>query len=90
MKCVHKGLRRLAEQDDAKGLPQPLVPRIRCVLAELAAARSGQDMDLPGHRLHPLKGDRRGYWSVRISGNWRIIFRFVDGEAVDVELIDYH
>ena len=47
-------------------------------------------MDLPGFRLHPLKGDRRGQWSVRVSGNWRIGFRFVDGEAVDVDLVDYH
>ena len=47
-------------------------------------------MELPGYRLHPLRGDRRGQWSVRVSGNWRIVFRFVEGEAVDVDLIDYH
>ena len=59
-------------------------------MTELAAAQSAQDMELPGYRLHPLKGDRRGQWSVRVSGNWRIVFRFVEGEAVDVDLIDYH
>ena len=71
-------------------MPQHLVRRIRCILTELAAAQSAQDMELPGYRLHPLKGDRRGQWSVRVSGNWRIVFRFVGGEAVDVDLIDYH
>ena len=44
----------------------------------------------PGFRLHPLKGDRVDQWSVRVSGNWRVVFRFEDGEAVDVDLIDYH
>ena len=47
-------------------------------------------MDIPGYRLHPLAGDRSSQWSVRVSGNWRIVFRFVDGVAVDVDLIDYH
>jgi len=47
-------------------------------------------MDLPGFRLHPLKGDRAGEWSVTVSGNWRIVFRFADGRAGDVDLIDYH
>ena len=46
--------------------------------------------DAPGFRLHPLKGDRAGQWSVRVSGNWRVVFRFEDGEAVDVDLVDYH
>ena len=46
--------------------------------------------DAPGFRLHPLKGDRTGEWSVRVSGNWRVVFRFEDGEAVDVDLVDYH
>ena len=47
-------------------------------------------MNLPGYHLHPLKGDRRGQWSVRVSGNWRIVFRFAGGVAVDVTLVDYH
>ena len=71
-------------------MPQHLTRRIRRILTELAAARSARDMELPGYRLHPLRGDRRGQWSVRVSGNWRIVFRFVEGEAVDVDLIDYH
>ena len=63
-------------------MPQRLTRRIRRILTELAAAQSAQDMELPG--------DRRGQWSVRVSGNGRIVFRFVEGEAVDVDLIDYH
>ena len=70
-------------------MPQHLTRRIRRILTERAAAQSAQDMELPGDRLHPLKGDRRGQWSVRASGNWRIVFRFVEGKAVDVDLIDY-
>lgn len=48
------------------------------------------DMDLPGFRLHPLKGDLAGFWSVSVSGNWRIIFRFAAAHARDVDLVDYH
>ena len=60
------------------------------MLTALQDVRSPRNLDLPGWRLHQLKGDRRGQWSVRVSGNWRIVFRFADGEAVDVDLIDYH
>ncbi len=71
-------------------MPQHLIRRIRRILTELAAAQSARDMELPGYRLHSLKGNRRGQWSMQVSGNWRLVFRFVDGEAVDVDLIDYH
>ncbi len=56
----------------------------------LQGARAPWDMGRPGWMLHPLMGNLRGYWSVRVSGNWRIVFRFEDGEAVDIDLIDYH
>ena len=59
-------------------------------LHPLQGDRHGLWLDQPGYRLHPLQGDRHGLWSVRVSGNWRIVFGFADGEAVDVELIDYH
>ena len=59
-------------------------------LADLDDARRPSDLDLPGYRLHPLKGDLKEYWSIAISGNWRIIFRFDDGDAYDVHLVDYH
>ncbi len=90
MKCAHEGLQRLAERDDARLVPQTLARRIRRILTLLEQACSWQDMDLPGYRLHPLKGDRRGQWSVRVFGNWRIVFRFEDREAVDVDLVDCH
>jgi toxin HigB-1 len=53
-------------------------------------ARQPTDLDLPGYRLHPLRGDLKGQWSVTIPGNWRILFRFEDGDAYDVDLVDYH
>lgn len=64
--------------------------RVALALADLDDARVPSDLDLPGYRLHPLKGDLKGFWSVSISRNWRIIFRFHDGDAYDVDLIDYH
>ena len=90
MHFKHKGLRELFERERSARLPQHLVPRLRNILGMLEAARSPLDMDVPGFRLHPLKGRRLGQWSVRVSGNWRIVFRFESGSAVDVELVDYH
>ena len=90
IRFTHKGLRRFHERDDTRGLNADHVARIRRVLTALQDAQSARNMDLPGWRMHRLKGDRRGLWSVRVSGNWRIVFRFADGEAVDVDLIDYH
>ena len=87
---AHKGLSAFFERGDTRRIPAALVPRIRRILSDLDSAIQPGDMDLPGYRLHPLAGDRRGQWSVRVSGNWRIVFRFRDGEAVDVTLIDYH
>ena len=71
-------------------LPAGLVPRLRRILFRLQEATHPGSADAPGFRLHPLKGDRAGQWSVRVSGNWRVVFRFEDGEAVAVDLIDYH
>ena len=78
------------ERGDARRIQAALAPRIRRILSDLDSAIQPGGMDLPGYRLHPLTGDRRGQCSVRVSGNWRIVFRFRDGEAVDVTLIDYH
>ena len=80
----------MVERGDARYLPTSLVPRIRRILSDLDAAIGPRDLDMPGYRLHRLTGNRRGYWSVRVSGNWRIIFRFVNGEVIDVDLLDYH
>ena len=66
------------------------VARIARLLDDLAAADKPSQMDLPGLGLHQLMGDRQGHWSVRVSANWRITFRFENGEAVDIDLTDYH
>ena len=86
----HRGLRALHERDDPARLPAGQVPRLRRILFRLQEAMHPGSADAPGFRLHPLKGDRAGQWSVRVTGNWRVVFRFEDGEAVDVDLIDYH
>ena len=90
MRIRHKGLRELFEHDSGRRLPPHFVPRLRYILTMLDEARRPKDMDRPGLRLHPLKGDRRGQWSVWVSGNWRIVFRFDEGEVVGVDLVDYH
>ena len=69
------------ETDRSRGLPQHLVPRIHRILA---------DLDVPGYRLHPLKGAFADCWSVRVSDKLRLVFRFRDGEPVDVDVVDYH
>ncbi len=86
----HKGLKRLYESGDRSKLPAELVPRIEEVLGLLDVAANVQDMDLPHFRLHALSGDRKGQWAVTVRANWRIVFRFEDGEAADVDYIDYH
>ena len=89
MRVRHKGLRALAEQDRRRQLPGDLVPRLRRILTLLDEARDPGDLAAqPGCRLRPLKGDMVGRWSIRVSGNWRVVFRFEDHEAVD--LVDYH
>lgn len=88
---THKGLERLYLDDDPRGVPPALAAKVKRVLFALAQAQAISDMALfPGWRLHPLKGHLAGYWSISITGNRRIIFRFEDGDALDVELIDYH
>ena len=86
----HKGLRRLFEDDEARGLNADHVEKLRRILARLHAARAVADMDLPGYRLHPLKGELKGFHAVTVQANWRVIFRFADGEAHDVDYVDYH
>lgn len=86
----HRGLHKFFEDDDRRKIPTAHLDKIARVLARLNEAITIQDMALPGYRLHPLKGELAGFWSVSVSGNWRIVFRFVDGSAYDVDLIDYH
>ena len=86
----HRGLRRLFEQDDPSGVNQEHVGKLKDILATLHAAPAVAHMDLPGFRLHPLKGQMKGFWSVTVRANWRVIFRFAKGHAADVDLVDYH
>jgi len=86
----HKGLRRLYENDDPRGLTSEHVQKLRDILARLDAAVRVADMDLPGFRLHPLKGDLAGFWAVTVRANWRVLFRIQGGDAYDVDLLDYH
>lgn len=86
----HKGLARLYYHAERKGLSAELIPKIERVLARLDVSGSPEALNLPGWRLHPLKGDRHGMWSVSVAGNWRIIFRFHGADVTDVELVDYH
>ena len=81
---------RLFQEDDASGVNPEHVGKLRNILARLSAARVLTDMDLPGFRLHALKGEMKGLWAVTVRANWRVIFRFEDGYAEDVDYADYH
>ena len=78
------------ERGDVSRVRSDLSDRVALALADLDDARKPSDLDLPGYRLHPLRGDLKGYWSISISGNWRMTFRIEDGDAYDVDLTDYH
>lgn len=86
----HKGLRRFFEDDDGSKLPPDMLIRIRVILSPLNAAQEIEGMNLPTFRLHLLKGKRKGFYSVTVRANWWIIFRFEDGDAFDVDFVDYH
>src|SRR3954454_6797526 len=86
----HKGLERLFLEDDTSGVSAQHVKRLRVMLAALATAAVPSDMALSGARLHLLHGDRKGQWSVSISGNWRLVFAFEGSNATNVDLVDYH
>jgi proteic killer suppression protein len=86
----HKGLKRLYEDGDRKLIRADLVERISTLLTYLDAAKVIEDLNIPSLRLHPLKGELKGFWAVTVRANWRIILRFAEGNASAVELIDYH
>ncbi|MBK8909651.1 MAG: type II toxin-antitoxin system RelE/ParE family toxin [Rhodospirillales bacterium] len=86
----HKGLELLYEKGDRRRVSAEQVDKLERILARLDQAAEPRGMDLPGYRLHPLKGDMAGFWSVTVNGNWRVVFRFSDGHASDLDLIDYH
>ena len=86
----HKGLKKLYETGNHKGVNPDHVKRLRIILARLDASQTPDDMNLPGLRLHPLGGDKKGFWAVDVSGNWRVFFRFENNNVVDVDYNDYH
>jgi proteic killer suppression protein len=86
----HKGLRKFFESGIAAGIQPHHGKRLRMLLVALDTAQSVEDMNVPGFRLHPLKGAERGRWSVWVNGNWRLTFEFRDGHAYVLNYEDYH
>jgi toxin HigB-1 len=86
----HKGLKRLYDDDDPRSVKAEHIEKVRDILVRLDATVVIADMDMPGFKLHPLKGDRKDFWAVTVRANWRVIFRFEDGDAQDVDCVDYH
>lgn len=86
----HRGLKRLHENDDSRGVITEHVIKLRDILARLDAAQGIADMDIPGFRLHSLKGEMKGFWSVTVRANWRVIFRVAGHDAFDIDYVDYH
>ena len=87
----HKGLRRLYETGDGRELPASQVEKISDILLAIDEATNPQEVGLfPGWRLHPLKGRIKGFWSLTVTGNWRVVFRFEKGDVFDLDFVDYH
>ena len=86
----HKGLERYYSRGSTAGIQSVHQNKLRLILGRLNAATTPKDMDLPGLVLHPLQGRQRGRWSVRVSGNWRVTFKFEGQDASDVNYEDYH
>ena len=86
----HKGLERFFRKSDRRGIDAKQAERIRRLLDRLDGIVRAEDMGVPGYGFHPLKGDRKGTYAVTVSGNWRITFGFANGDAIDVNLEDYH
>lgn len=83
-------MQRFYESGSKAGIQANHADRLRLILGRLDASTAPEDMDLPGLVLHPLKGSRKGYWSVRVSGNWHVTFRFEGKDAEVVDYEDYH
>jgi proteic killer suppression protein len=86
----HRGLKKLFERGDRSKIRPDLAAKTERILARLDVSAAPEDMDVPGFGLHPLAGEYKGFWSVTVNKNWRIIFRFENGDACDVDFIDYH
>ena len=86
----HRGLKALYDGGTARRVIPGHVQRLRDILAALDRSTNPAGMNLPGFRLHELKGRMKGHYAVSVSRNWRVTFRFEDGEVVDVDYVDYH
>lgn len=90
IKFKHKGLKQLFEVGRQVGVNPKYVKRLKQILALLETTETIEDMDLPGIGLHELRGERKGTWAVKVSGNWRLTFKFHDGDIIDLNYEDYH
>ena len=86
----HKGLEKFFAEGTRKGIQAAHAPKLRMQLAALDTANTIDDLDIPGYRLHLLRGNRKGIWSITVNGNWRITFEFEEGHAYIVNYEDYH
>jgi len=86
----HKGLRLFYEKGDTSKLQPQHVAKIRLILTRLDAARTPEELNVPGYGLHQLKGDLKDFWSVKVDKNYRLIFKLINEYAEDVDYIDYH
>lgn len=86
----HKGLKRFYQKGDISKIQQQQAKKLRLILGLLKRAKTVEDMNFPGSDIHPLSGDLKGFWAVSVSGNWRIVFRFEDGDVYDLDYLDYH
>jgi len=86
----HKGLKQYYESGSTRGIQNSHANRLRMQLAALDTALNINDLDIPGYQLHPLKGNRKGVWSISVNGNWRLTFEFADGNAYVLDYEDYH
>jgi proteic killer suppression protein len=86
----HKGLKRLFEGNDRRKLPADMVERLEELLTALDDASTIEMMALPSFRLHQLSGELKGFYAVTVRANWRVIFRFHDGDAYEIDFVDYH
>ena len=86
----HKGLKKFYESGSASGIQPQHAKRLRMQLVALDTASTVEDMDIPGFKLHPLKGSDKGRWSIWVNGNWRVTFEFKDGHAYVINYEDYH
>ena len=86
----HKGLGQFFQMGTTRGINAQHAAKLRRLLFALSTAETPDNMNAPSYRLHQLRGEREGQWAVSVSGNWRLVFEFEDGDVVNVDLVDYH